>query len=201
MKNKIDPIVLRYIRLWQEILVNDTLNIATQSKRKFGLGVILPSTRHTQCQVTFRNKLRKSGNHNIREIHKWTSNINIQYDQFNSTRDALKHIRSSDVSCIMEKLTTQSLVVKSILEFVDGRFINQWSNVISHLPRNILPFYHSLSQQHVSKWYKCHQMGYNQQLHLHILWPTTNPCYWWIRKCIVRIKVQLASWLSSTEYL
>ena len=102
--------------------------------------MILPSTRHTQCQVTFRNKLRKSGNHNIREIHKWTSNINIQYDQFNSTRDALKHIRSSGVSCIMEKLATQSLVVKYMWEFVDGRFINQWSNVISHLPRNIFNF-------------------------------------------------------------
>ena len=126
MKNKIDPIVSRYIRLWLEIPVNGTLNIVTQSKRKFGLGV----TRHTQCQVTFRNKLRKSGNHNIREIDKSTSNVNIQYDQFNSTRDALKHIRSSDVSCIMEKLTIQSLVVKSIWELVDGRFINQWSNVI-----------------------------------------------------------------------
>ena len=126
MKNNIDNIVSWYIRLWLEIPVNGTLNIVTQSKRKFGLGV----TRHTQCQVTFRNKLRKSGNHNIREIDKSTSNVNIQYDQFNSTRDALKHIRSSDVSCIMEKLTIQSLVVKSIWELVDGRFINQWSNVI-----------------------------------------------------------------------
>ena len=44
------------------------------------------------------------------------------------------------LSCIMEKLTTQSLVVKSIQEFVDGRFINQWSNLISHLPRNIFSF-------------------------------------------------------------
>ena len=140
MKNNIDNIVSLYIRLWLEIPVNGTLNIVTQSKCKFGLGAILPSTRHTQCQVTFRNKLRKSGNHNMREIHKSTRNINIQYDQFNSTCEALEHIRSSDISCIMEKLTTQSLVLKSIWEFVDGRFINQWSNVISHLPRNILSF-------------------------------------------------------------
>ena len=40
----------------------------------------------------------------------------------------------------MEKLTTQSLVLKPICEFADGRFINQWSNVISHLPRNIVSF-------------------------------------------------------------
>ena len=82
MKNNIDNIVSLYIRLWLEIPVNGTLNIVTQSKRKFGLGMILPSTRHTQCQVTFRNKLRKSGNHNIREIHKSTRNINTQYNQF-----------------------------------------------------------------------------------------------------------------------
>ena len=134
MKNNIDNIVSRYIRLLLEIPVNGTLNIVTQSKRKFRLGVTLPFTRHTQWQVTFRKKLRKSGNHNICEIHKSTRNIDIQYGQFNSTREALKHIRSSDVSCIMEKLTTQSLDVKSIWEFVDGRLINQWSNVISHLP-------------------------------------------------------------------
>ena len=60
--------------------------------------------------------------------------------QFNSTREALKQICSSHVSCIMKKLTTQSQVVKFILKFVDGKFINQWSNLISHLPRNIFSF-------------------------------------------------------------
>ena len=60
--------------------------------------------------------------------------------QFNSNREVLKRIPSSDVSCIMQNLTTQSLVVKSMWEFVDGRFINQWSSVINHLPRNILSF-------------------------------------------------------------
>ena len=60
--------------------------------------------------------------------------------QFNSNREVLKRIPSSDVSCIMQNLTTQSLVVKSMWEFVDGRFINQWSRVINHLPRNILSF-------------------------------------------------------------
>ena len=103
MKNKIDAIVSRYIcetityiRLWLEIPVNGTLNNITQSKCKFGLRVILLSTGYTQCQVTFRKKLRKSGNHHIREVHKSASNINIQYDQFNSTRIVLKHICSLD---------------------------------------------------------------------------------------------------------
>ena len=58
MKKNNDNIVSRYIKLWLEIPVNGTWNIVTQSKRKFGLGVMLPSTRYTQCQVTFRNKLK-----------------------------------------------------------------------------------------------------------------------------------------------
>ena len=70
MKNNINYIVSRYFRLWLEIPVNGTLNIITQSKTQIRLGVILPSTRHNQCQLTFRNKPRKSSNHNIREIHK-----------------------------------------------------------------------------------------------------------------------------------
>ena len=57
-----------------------------------------------------------------------------------SLPEALKHIRSSDVSCVMDRLATQCLVVESTWEFVDGTFINQYSNVISHLPRNIFSF-------------------------------------------------------------
>ena len=116
------------------------MNTVTQSKCKFRLRVIWPSTRHTQCLVTFKNKPSKSSNHNICEIQKSTRNINIQYYLFNSTCEALKHIHSSDESCIMEKFTTQSLVVKSTWEFIDGSFINQWYNLISHLPPNIFSF-------------------------------------------------------------
>ena len=203
MKNNIDNIVSWYIRLWLEIPVNGALNIVTHSKRKLGLGATLPSTRHTQCQVTFRNKLRKCSSHNIWEIHKSTKNINIQYDHFNSICEALKHICSSDVSCIMEKLTTQSIVVKSIWEFVDGRSINQWSNVISHLPRNIFSFTNRYLNNTLANGTNAIKWWYNQQLYLRILWPTTNPwsCHWWMRNCIARIKVQLASWLSSIEHL
>ena len=140
MKNNIDNIISRYIRLWLEIPVNGTLNIVTQSKRKFGLGLILPSTKHTQCQVSFRNKLLNSNNENIREIHNSSSKVNLQYDQFNSTRQALKQIRLSDKRYLINNLSTQSLIISSIWKYADSKFINTWSNVISHLPRNIYNF-------------------------------------------------------------
>ena len=78
--------------------------------------------------MTFRSNLRKSSNHDICEIHKSIGNIDNQYDLFNSIREALKHIRSSRVSCMMEKLPIQSLVVKFIQEFVDGRFTIHYLN-------------------------------------------------------------------------
>ena len=80
---------------------------------------------HIQCQVTFESKVKS----------KKTNAINVQYE-FNSTREALRQIRSSDENYIIEKLTTQSLVVKSIWEFLDSKIINQWSNATNHLPRN-----------------------------------------------------------------
>ena len=116
------------------------MEIQMQSKCKFGLGLILPSTRHTKCQVTFRNKIRKSSYHNICEVHKPTKDINVQYDQYNSKYEALKQTCSPIESYITQKLTTKSLLLKFIQEFVDSKFINQWPNVINHLSRNIFTF-------------------------------------------------------------
>ena len=101
---------------------------------------MLPSTRHTLYQVTFRNKFRKPSNHDILEIHKSTKAINVQQGQFSSTSEALKQIYSSNESCIIEKLTMQSLMVKFRWEFVNSNFINQWPSVIIHLPQNIFSF-------------------------------------------------------------
>ena len=137
---KVDNITSRSSRLWLKVPVNGILNIVTRSKCKFGLGLILPSTRHTKCQVTFKTKIRKSSNHNTSEVHKSTKDVNVKYDQCNSIHEALKQICSSDESYTIEKLSTRSLVLKFIWEFVDSKFINQWLNVINHLPRNILNF-------------------------------------------------------------
>lgn len=61
MKNNIDNIVSRCIKLWVEIPVNGTMKIVIQSKCKLGLGLIrLPSTSLSHSQVTFGNKIRKS---------------------------------------------------------------------------------------------------------------------------------------------
>ena len=141
IKNNLENIVSRYVRKWLEIPVSGTLSVATLSKRKFGLGLVLPSTRFTQCQVTFRKSLAKSYNKNIRKIHEVSSkNLNIQYDQYLSTKDALEKIRSMSEKRLINDLPTQSLVIRHIWEYADSKLTNSWTNVLQHLPRNIYSF-------------------------------------------------------------
>ena len=141
VKNNIDNIASKFIRSWLEIPISGTLDIVLLTKSKFGLGLILPSARFTQCQVTFRNSLKKSSNANIRKIHAYTSkDRNVQYDQNVSTKEALKRIRSMKEDRIKGELQTQSLVIKSILDYALSSHTKTWSNVLSKLPINIYSF-------------------------------------------------------------
>ena len=141
MKNNVDNLVSRYIRSWLEIPISGTLNVITLSKRKFGLGVILPSTRLHQCQVTFRKSLSKSQNKNIRKLYNTTSKeTNVQYDQYLSTKDVLVKIRRMSENRLKDELTTQSLVIKSIWNNADSKYTNSWSSVLEQLPQNLYSF-------------------------------------------------------------
>ena len=141
VKNNVDNIATKFIRSWLEIPISGTLDITMLTKKKFGLGLILPSHRFTQCRVTFRNKLKHSTNSNIQKIHSVTSNEkNVQYDQYLSTKEALKKIRCMKEERIKGELKTQSLVIKSIWNYALCSFTNTWSNVLNKLPRNIYSF-------------------------------------------------------------
>ena len=49
VKNNLDNVVLLYLRRWLEIPINGTLDICLLSRTRFGLDLILPSTKLTQC--------------------------------------------------------------------------------------------------------------------------------------------------------
>ena len=141
VKNNVNSIASKFIRSWLEIPISGTLDILQLTKSKFGLGLVLPSDRFTQCQVTFRNSLKNSTNSNIRKIHSDTSkDRNIQYDQYLTTKDALKKIRNMKEERVREELQTQSLVIKSIWDYALSSFTNTWSNVLNKMPRNIYSF-------------------------------------------------------------
>ena len=75
----LDGIATKYIRKWLELPISATLSNVYLPHNKFGLNVILPSTKFIQCQTVSRLALKSSINENIRELWSITStNKNIQ---------------------------------------------------------------------------------------------------------------------------
>ena len=69
VKQTLDMICHNKFRSWLEIPANGTLDILLQAKSKFGLNIIDISTKHTQCQIILRNKLKNSKCCDIRSVH------------------------------------------------------------------------------------------------------------------------------------
>ena len=96
VKKNLDNVVLLYLCRWLEILINGTLDICLLSRTRFGLDLILHSTKLIQCQSVIRQRLKNSPNADIRTIYEDTSKgINIQYDGFQSTRNVIKSVRKT----------------------------------------------------------------------------------------------------------
>ena len=90
VKQFLDGIVNQYVRSWPEIPIAGTLDIIQLSKRKFGICYVMLSARFTKCQTVIRNNLRKSSNNDVVRIYYDTNcNTNLQYDQFNSTKEVI----------------------------------------------------------------------------------------------------------------
>ena len=141
IKENLDNTIHNYIRSWLELPVSGTLKIASLSKARYGLNIIDVSTRFTQCQHTFRSKIKESTNSNIRKLHEVTKKgTTLPADSYTSTRDAIKKIRQKTEETIQENLTTQSLVIKSIWEQGNSKHNKNWCKVLDSLPRNIYSF-------------------------------------------------------------
>ena len=77
----------------------------------------------------------------MRKIYEKThTNTNLQYDQFNSTKEVIKNIRAGKEQRIGNELTTQALVVNSIWKHSNKSSSVLWSKVITQLPININNF-------------------------------------------------------------
>ena len=141
IKQTLDNKVSDYIRRWLEMPISGTLDVISLSKKKCGLGFVNVSGRFVQCQNTIRSCLKNSQNSDLRKIYEKThTNTNLQYDQFNSTREVIKNIRAGKEQHIGNELTTQALVVKSIWKHSNKASSVLWSKVITQLPKNIYNF-------------------------------------------------------------
>ena len=111
------------------------------TRNKFGLNIIPPSAKFVQCQSTIRNALKTSINQSIAHLWKSTHNhTNMQYDQYNSTKEVLKSFRQDQEDKLNNKLLHQVSFFTSISKFSLSQVNKIWSTCQCKLPRNIFNF-------------------------------------------------------------
>ena len=138
-QNNLDDIVASYLRRWLDIPINGTLCLLT--KDKFGLDIMMPSTKFTLCQTVLRNCLKNSPNEDVKEIYKESNKgTNVQFDRFNSTREELKSIRNEKEQRIGNKLVSQGMLFNFLVSNIQPKFIKLWSDVHHSMPKSIFNF-------------------------------------------------------------
>ena len=110
------------------------------SKSKFGLDIIGPLTKFTQCKTIYRSRLKNSKHEDTRVIHEMTSHTNIQCDRFNSIREIVKSMGSDKQDKINNKLTSQGFIVSFLWENTLKQTSTLWPAVQSEMPKNIFSF-------------------------------------------------------------
>ena len=80
-----------------DIPINGTLDICLLSKDKFGLDIMMPSTKFTLCQAALRKSFKNSPNEDAKKIYEVSNKgTNVQFDRFNSTfckeHETLSHV-------------------------------------------------------------------------------------------------------------
>ncbi|CAB3977663.1 Hypothetical predicted protein [Paramuricea clavata] len=137
----LDSIATKYIRKWLELPVSATLSNVLLPQNKFGLNIILSSTKFIQCQTVSRSALKYSPNIDINNLWAVTStNKNIQYDIYKDTKDVLKAVRKENEQRLQNHLISQGSFFSSIMNHSTSTFNSLWSAVQSKLPKNIFNF-------------------------------------------------------------
>ena len=92
--DNLDNIITSYVRMWLELPISATISSLILNKSIYGINLILPSTKFIECQTVIRNALKSSSNLDIKTLWAETSyGTNLQYDQFENTKQVLKSIQ------------------------------------------------------------------------------------------------------------
>ena len=131
-------LVSGYVRQWLELPISSTLVLPNT---KYGLGFILPSTKFIQCQTVIRNALKSSPSKDINSLWAQTSfGCNIQYNQFQNTKQVLNAIKKDNEARINHELKSQGFIISSILSHASQKTRSLWSTIQQHMPKNIFNF-------------------------------------------------------------
>ena len=104
----LDNLVSKYICNWFDLPVSATLSGLVLQNSTFGLNLLPPSVKFTQCQTVCQNALRSSQNDDIKSC--WQNNnngMNLQCDTNRDTKEALKAVRSKNQERLAHHLTYQ----------------------------------------------------------------------------------------------
>ena len=119
VKQNLDSLAHRYIRLWLEIPISGALDIISLTKEKCGLGIIDQSPKFSQCQVSLRNCLKKSPNGDIQSLYSNVTSAkvtgrdkNVQYDRYANGKEVIKENRMKKVHRITHELSSQGLITE-----------------------------------------------------------------------------------------
>ena len=155
----VDNLVSKYIRQWLELPISATLSTLVVSKSKYGISLILPSTKFAQCQVVFRNALKSSPNNDINALWSRTSSgCNIQYDQYRNSKQILAAVQNDHEDRIRHELKSQGFIISSILLYGSKQTSKLWTKVHCNMPKNIFNFIVKYmnntlaAKKHLCKW-------------------------------------------------
>ena len=137
----LDSKTTSYLRKWLEVPISAALSNVFLPQNKFGLNVILPSTKFTQCQTVSRSTLKLSLNDDMKNLWSITSTSkNIQYDIYQNTKDVLKAFRNDNELRLKNDLISQGSFFSTVIDNSTLSFNSLWSSVQSRLPKNIFNF-------------------------------------------------------------
>ena len=137
----LDNVVSRYVRQWLDLPISATFSSLILKTSRYGINPILPSMKFIGCQTIIRNTLKSSPHPDIKSLWVDTSyGTNLQYDQFQNTKQVLKASQHEHEDRIKNTLLSQGLVMSNILKFSCQTTSRFWSTVQQNMPRNIFNF-------------------------------------------------------------
>ena len=141
IKENLDSIVSKYIRIWLDLPVCATLSNIFLSSNKFGLNICPPSVKFTECQAILRIALRSSPNADITNLWRDTSvGSNLQYDTYRNTKDVLKSFRCNQEEKLRNHLISQGSFFSTVTSQALLKLNSLWSSAQGTLPKNIFNF-------------------------------------------------------------
>ena len=129
------------MRHWLELTISATLSQIIISRSNYGLSLILPSAKFSQCQTTIRNALQTSPYPDIRHLWQDSSQYrNVQYDHYKHTKQVLKVIQKQHQGHLEHELTSQGFIASSIIKFASPKVTSLRSTFQQSMPKNIFNF-------------------------------------------------------------